>query len=76
MKLSTKQIKDLKKFDITLHKIESSAKRTGIKPEDIISFYNFGFPDFNQLEREAVDERSLNRQQVFEKSKASNSIKK
>jgi hypothetical protein len=66
MKLSMDQIKELKKLDDHLHQFEVSSAN-GITSDQLISFYNFGFPNYEELEKEQAEKRNISRQQVFEK---------
>jgi len=66
MKLSKDQIRELKKLDDHLQQFEVSSAN-GITSDQLIGFYNFGFPNYEELEKEQAEKRNISRQQVFEK---------
>jgi hypothetical protein len=66
MKLSKDQIKELKKLDDHLQQFEVTTAN-GITSDQLIGFYNFGFPNYEELEKEQAEKRNISRQQVFEK---------
>ena len=65
MKLSKDQIKELKKLDNHLQQFEVASAH-GITSDQLIGFYNFGFPNYEELEKEQAKKRNISRQQVFE----------
>jgi hypothetical protein len=65
MKLSKDQIKELKKLDNHLQQFEVTSAH-GITSDQLIGFYNFGFPNYEELEKEQAKKRNISRQQVFE----------